>query len=248
MDNPKNILIIGATSAIAAATAARFVSQDARFMLLGRDEQKLKSIKSDLLARGAAHADFIACDLSATGEIKERSSLVLNRMPEINLLVLAYGVLGDQTASENDPLKAVAEINSNFTSAAAWLLSFSPHFESQKGGTIAVITSVAGDRGRRSNYIYGSAKAGLSVFTEGLRYRLSPCGVRVVNIKPGFVDSPMTAHLKKNFLFSSPESIAAGIERAVLRKQGTVYLPWFWRPIMFILRAIPSPLFGRLKI
>lgn len=120
--------------------------------------------------------------------------------------------------------------------------------EAQKSGTIAVISSVAGDRGRSSNYVYGTAKGAVSLFLQGLRGRLHPSGVRVLTIKPGFVDTPMTADVKKNALFASPEGIAKGIVSAIDRGREVVYLPSFWRGIMLMIRAVPEPLFKRLKL
>jgi short-subunit dehydrogenase len=121
-------------------------------------------------------------------------------------------------------------------------------FEKQKHGVITVISSVAGDRGRQSNYIYGSAKAGLSVYLDGLRNRLYSAGVAVVTIKPGFVDTPMTAHLKKGFLFASPEKVARDILRAIEKRKCVVYTPWFWRWIMFVIKSIPETIFRKLKL
>jgi decaprenylphospho-beta-D-erythro-pentofuranosid-2-ulose 2-reductase len=118
----------------------------------------------------------------------------------------------------------------------------------RRAGTIAVISSVAGDRGRGSNYVYGSAKALVTAFLSGLRQRLVKCGVTVVTIKPGFVDSPMTAAFAKGPLWARPERIAAGIVRAIDRHSGTVYLPGFWRPIMWVIRTIPERVFLRLSL
>jgi decaprenylphospho-beta-D-erythro-pentofuranosid-2-ulose 2-reductase len=111
-----------------------------------------------------------------------------------------------------------------------------------------VISSVAGDRGRRSNYIYGAAKAALSVFLEGLRGRMHATGVAVVTIKPGLVDTPMTAAIAKNFLFTSPERVGKDIHRAMARGTSVVYTPWFWRYVIFLIRLIPEPVFRKLPI
>ena len=121
-------------------------------------------------------------------------------------------------------------------------------FEQSRGGCIAVISSVAGDRGRQSNYVYGSAKGGLDRFLQGLRNRLYRAGVAVVTIKPGFVDTPMTAALPKNALYASPRQVARGVYRAIEARRSVVYLPWFWRPIMLLIKLLPESVFKRLRL
>jgi decaprenylphospho-beta-D-erythro-pentofuranosid-2-ulose 2-reductase len=136
----------------------------------------------------------------------------------------------------------------NFTATAALLTLIANRFEAQRHGTIAVITSVAGDRGRQSNYIYGAAKGGLVVFLQGLRNRLHHAGVSVVTLKPGFVDTPMTAHLPKNFLFCSPRRAGRAIHRAIEARRSVAYIPWFWRPIMALVTILPELVFKRLRL
>lgn len=143
---------------------------------------------------------------------------------------------------------AVEAIGVNFVSAASLLSHLANLMEKRRGGTIAVISSVAGDRGRQSNYVYGAAKAGLSAFASGLRNRLQKSGVSVVTIKPGFVDTPMTAHVKKGPLFATPEAVARGIVKAIDRRKDVVYVPGFWRPIMWLIRSIPERIFKRLSL
>jgi short-subunit dehydrogenase len=156
--------------------------------------------------------------------------------------------LGDQKACEQDFSLAEKEIRTNFLSCVSLLTLISNEMEKEKAGTIAVISSVAGDRGRQSNYIYGSAKGALNLFLQGLRNRMYPLGVRVLTIKPGFVDTPMTAAFKKNILFAKPDQIARGIVKAIDRKKDVVYLPFFWWGIMAIIKAIPEWIFKRLKL
>ena len=140
------------------------------------------------------------------------------------------------------------EIGNNAVSVAALLTSIAVRLEQRRAGSIAVISSVAGDRGRQSNYVYGSSKALVTAFLSGLRQRLYKVGVAVITIEPGFVDTPMTAAFRKGLLWAKPQQVAAGIVRAIDRSRAVVYLPGFWRPIMFIIRAIPETLFRRLSL
>jgi short-subunit dehydrogenase len=163
-------------------------------------------------------------------------------------VLIAYGTLSDQKACEGSAQLTVQELTTNAISIAALLTLVAQQFERRKSGTIAVISSVAGERGRASNYVYGSAKALVTAFTSGMRQRLSKSGVAVITIKPGFVDTPMTAAFPKGPLWAKPQTVAAGIVRAMDRSAAVVYLPFFWRPLMAVIRAIPERLFGRLTL
>jgi short-subunit dehydrogenase len=163
--------------------------------------------------------------------------------------VLAWGTLTDQRRALEEPDHAAAEIATNFTAPCTLLLRLAPGFEGQGRGVLAVITSVAGERGRQSNFVYGAAKGGLQRFLEGLRHRLHPAGVTVLDIRPGFVATPMTRHLDPaGPLWAKPERVAADIARAVERRRAVLYTPGFWRWIMLIVRALPRPLFHRTKL
>jgi decaprenylphospho-beta-D-erythro-pentofuranosid-2-ulose 2-reductase len=140
------------------------------------------------------------------------------------------------------------EFTTNCTSVISLLTILADYFEQQRRGCIAVISSVAGDRGRQSNYVYGAAKGAVTVFLQGLRNRLHKSGVAVITIKPGTVDTPMTASLKKGLLFASASSVGQGIYAAMKNRKEIVYLPWYWRPIMFIVRSIPEPIFKKLSL
>jgi short-subunit dehydrogenase len=188
-------------------------------------------------------ADLARCDEHAALLDRAQASL-----GGLDVALIALGTLGDQKESERDWVVAERELSTNFLSAASLLTLLGNRFEAQRGGTLAVISSVAGDRGRQSNYVYGSAKAALSTFTAGLRNRLFKSGVHVLTIKPGFVDTPMTAHLPKNALFVGPDKIARGIVRAIDRRRDVVYLPWFWRWILLIIRSVPEFVFKRLSL
>jgi short-subunit dehydrogenase len=170
-------------------------------------------------------------------------AVATSQLGTIDLALLAHGVLGDQTAAERDYLAAEPILVTNFLSAVSLLTWLANYCESQGRGTLAVISSVAGDRGRKSNYVYGASKAGLDALLSGLRNRCDRSGVQVLTIKPGFVATPMTAHIPKNGLFATPERVASGILNAVRRRKDVVYVPWFWRPIMTIIKAVPERIF-----
>jgi decaprenylphospho-beta-D-erythro-pentofuranosid-2-ulose 2-reductase len=144
--------------------------------------------------------------------------------------------------------ETLAALEVNFTATVALLTLLANRLEAARHGCIAVITSVAGDRGRQSNYVYGAAKGGVDRFLEGLRNRLFRSGVAVITIKPGFVDTPMTAGLRKNALFASPRRVGRAIHRAIEARRSVVYVPWFWRPIMFLVTALPESIFRRLRL
>ena len=166
----------------------------------------------------------------------------------IDIVLLAHGSLPDQQVCQDHPEMARREWETNFTAPASLLTDIATYFESRNGGKIAVITSVAGDRGRASNYIYGAAKGGLSTFLAGMRHRFADKGITVTNIKPGFVDTPMTAHIEpKGLLWAKPEQVARGIVKAVEKGRGDVYLPWFWRWILLAVRLTPSFIFHKTK-
>jgi len=244
----KRIVVFGATSAIAQACARIWAGRGDALFLVGRNAERLKAVAGDLKVRGAPKVEFLAHDL-ADLEAHER---LVGRADEalggIDVALVAHGVLGDQMLLREDISLAVESIQVNFVSAASLLSHLANLMEKRKGGTIAVISSVAGDRGRQSNYVYGAAKAGLTAFASGLRNRLQKSGVSVVTIKPGFVDTPMTAHVKKGPLFARPDTVARAIVRAIDRRKDVVYVPGFWRPIMWLIRSIPERIFKRLSL
>jgi short-subunit dehydrogenase len=170
------------------------------------------------------------------------------RRAAIDICLVAHGTLSDQPACQADVALTLQELKTNALSTIALLTLVAQRFERQRHGTIAVISSVAGDRGRQSNYVYGTAKAALDAFLEGLRQRLHKVGVRVVTIKPGFVDTPMTAAFRKGALWARPEQIAPRIHRAILRGTDVVYVPAFWRPIMLVIRLLPRRLFKMVRL
>jgi short-subunit dehydrogenase len=243
------ILILGATSAIAQAYARRRAAQGCGFILAGRREDRLAAIAADLKACGAPTAEPLVVDLAAMDGIEESAKALRARFGEPDEVVLAYGSLGEQAAAEQDLALARALIDTNFTSAALWILALLKDRQATIPFTMVGIGSVAGDRGRASNFIYGAAKGALDRFLQGLAQKYDGTAVRVITVKPGFVDTPMTAGIAKGGpLWATPDQIAADIERAVAKGKRVVYTPWFWWIIMMIIRHLPWFVFKRLKV
>jgi decaprenylphospho-beta-D-erythro-pentofuranosid-2-ulose 2-reductase len=242
------VVIIGASSAIAHEAAKLFARDGAELFLVGRNETKLGVVAEDLRVRGAKSVEIHAQDLSDLDLHQELFQQAAATLGNIDQLLIAHGTLGDQRKSELSVAETLREFNNNATSVISLLTIAGNYFEQQRRGCIAVISSVAGDRGRKSNYVYGTAKAAVSTFLQGLRNRLASSGVAVVTIKPGYVATPMTAHLKKGLLTASPEKVGAGVYDAMIKGTDIVYLPWFWRPIMLIIKGIPEKVFKRLSL
>lgn len=245
----KRILIIGATSAIASACARRWAAQEAAFFLVGRDSEKLAQTASDLIARGAKAASIHCMNATDFAAHTAMISACRQALPEIDIALIAHGTLPDQKACEADAGVAVEALTVNSTATIAVATEVANLLALQRHGTLAVISSVAGDRGRPSNYVYGAAKAAVSAFCEGLRARLFKVGVHVTTIKPGFVDTPMTKGLSlPRALVASPDQAARRIVAGIDRKVAILYVPAFWAPIMMIMRNIPQPIFKRLNL
>ena len=243
-----NVLVVGATSAIAREAARAFARSGDRLFLTGRSEPRLAEIAEDLRVRGADRVETAVLDVRDL----ERQAAVVRAaeasLGDLDAVLVAHGTLPDQPACEASVERTLEALAVNLTSTIALLTLVANLFEQRRRGTIAVLTSVAGDRGRRSNYVYGTAKAGLNVFLQGLRNRLHESGVAVVTIKPGYVDTPMTAHLPKNPLFADPRHVGRAVHRAIVDARDVVYVPWFWRPVMAGIRSIPEGIFKRLKL
>ncbi len=239
---------MGATSSIAIATMRQLARPDTRFMLVARNRDRLTAVAQDLHTRGALEVDTWVMDLDDTAAHEEMLASAAERLQRIDLALIAHGVLGDQQAAEADFEAAAAVLHTNFISAVSLLTWLGNYFQAQRGGTLAVVSSVAGDRGRKSNYVYGASKAALNVFLEGLRNRIDRDGVQVLTIKPGFVATPMTAHVAKNALFASPQQVARGICKAIEQRRDVAYVPWFWAVIMLLVRSIPSRFFKKMNL
>lgn len=245
----KHVLVAGATSAIAIACARLWAAQGAFLFLAARDTAKLEATAGDLRVRGAAkvHVHRMAGLEVADHHLLLESALA--EMGRIDVALIAWGTLPDQGACERDASVALRESFTNGTSVISLLTLLANRLESQGAGAIGVITSVAGDRGRPSNYVYGSAKKAVSTFCEGLRARLSRSGVTLTDIRPGFVASPMTAGLAlPGPLVSQPARIADRIVKGIERGNGVLYVPAYWALIMLVVRSIPSFIFNKLKL
>jgi NAD(P)-dependent dehydrogenase (short-subunit alcohol dehydrogenase family) len=247
----KKVLVFGATSAIAQAALRELVARGSSVYCVGRDPARLDALLADLRVRGGP-APVIAgevADLLDTARHPALFAAAESRIGPPDAVLIAHGILPDQARAEVSADAAISAIAVNATSVVSLLTIAAGLFEARGSGVIAVITSVAGDRGRRSNYVYGSAKSLVSTFLQGLRLRLEPAGVRVLDIKPGFVRTPMTAHLpQKGPLWADAGAVVATITRAMERRSGIVYVPWFWYWIMLVIRHIPEPLFRKLRI
>ena len=242
-----HILIVGATSAIAKAWARKQSHSETTFYLLGRNEQRLEDLASDLKIRGAKKVYCGHFDASDTN-IEEMLTCVMKSMKTIDIAFIAHGVLIAQSVCAQSIQETMKSLQINAISAIAILTYLANIFEKQHQGTIVILGSVAGDRGRFSNYVYGATKAALNTFAQGLRARLFHRGVNVITIKPGFVDTPMTHVFPKNFLWAKPETIAIGIDHAIKKNKAIAYLPFWWRWIMLVIQLIPEKIFMRLKI
>lgn len=244
----KNILVIGATSAIAVAAAREWAKQGCGFYLLARDPEKLEPIASDLKVRGAREVAVAAFD---AGQYEQHRALVeaaAEQLSCIDVALIAHGSLSEQAACQGDFSLLQQEMNINALSYFSFLEILAEYFEQRRSGSIAVIGSVAGDRGRQSNYVYGAAKGAVALYLQGLRQRLQKSGVQVLTIKPGFVDTPMTREFKKGLLWAKPDAVGRSIVTAVDKGRDVLYTPWFWRWIMLIIKLIPETVFKRISL
>jgi short-subunit dehydrogenase len=242
------VLIVGATSAIAGGAIRAFAAAGARLFLAARDVAKLDAVAADLRVRGAPQVETAALDVLDTDRHAAVLTLAADRLGGLDVVLVAHGMLPDQHRCQESVAETLRALEVNCTSTVALLTVVANYFERQRRGCIAVITSVAGDRGRQSNYVYGAAKGALHLFLQGLRNRLHAAGVAVVEIKPGFVATPMTAHLKRNALFADPEAVGRAVQRAIVRRRDIVHVPWFWRPVMLLIRLVPERIFKRLSL
>lgn len=253
MKTPKKILIVGATSAIAEAIARQFSYRGDHLCLAARNKQKLDAIANDLRAR--TPGCFVNCQHFDASESSDESLLheklirsARESMGSLDVVLIAHGVLPDPDVCADSVSEALNSIQINGLSVISLMSIAAKHFQTQGHGTIAVISSVAGDRGRGSNYVYGSAKALVTAFASGLGQKFSQTRIRVVNIKPGFVDTPMTAGIKKGFLWASPEAVAQKAVVAIDSGKPVAYAPGFWSCIMLVVCAIPERLFRKLPL
>ena len=241
----KKVLIIGATSSVAKQCARIWAKRGYALYLVARNEEVVNKIAADLKVRGATQVGIFCDDLNYT----ERHDIMLDaadtNLNGVDIVLIAHGTLSNQKLCEESVKDTLAEIKTNALSTISLLTLIANRFEAKRGGVIAVISSVAGDRGRASNYVYGSAKAMITAFTSGLRQRLYRSNVVVVTIKLGFVDTPMTSAFKKGLLWAKPNKVAKKIIKAVDSSKSEVYVPKFWWVVMLLIKLIPSAFFKK---
>lgn len=242
----KHVVIVGATSAIAEATARIYAQQGAKLTLLARNLEKAEAIAADLKVRGASETAVMAFDATDTSNYVELADQLFQ--DKVDVVLIAHGSLPDQEKAQLNPAYAKQELRVNGLATVALMEQIASHLEQQQSGTMAVISSVAGDRGRQSNYLYGAAKALVTTYASGLRNRLTKSGAHVVTVKPGFVDTPMTSEFPKGPLWAKPEKVASDIVNAIEKGRNEIYTPWFWWGIMMIIRNIPEFLFKKLSL
>ncbi len=245
----RNILILGANSGMAKALIRRLAGPDSRLILASRNLVELRRTAADAAVRGQGPQPLVIGFDALRLEIHSRFVQdLMRRVRTLDEVYVFFGALHPQAEAQKDFQLAQEMLTANYVGAVSVLERLAPHLERRKQGLIVGVSSVAGDRGRQSNYFYGSAKAGFSTYLQGLRNRLAKSGVRVLTVKPGFVDTPMTRHLKKGLLFASPETIARGLIKAVRQKRNVVYLPGYWRWIMLVVRSVPEFIFKKMKL
>ncbi len=244
----RTVLILGATSAIARAAAAAFARRGHGLYLAGRDLEELRRDAVDLQIRYGVEVAFGSFDAEATDGHATFLERVVGEMGELAGVVAAFGYLGSQPKAAVDFNETLAIINRNFVGAVSILDLCAARMEEAGHGFIVGLASVAGDRGRQSNYTYGAAKGAFALYLQGLRNRLFSRGVRVLTVKPGFVDTGMTFGMPGLFLVATPHYVGERIARAVERGRDVLYVPWFWRYIMLIITHIPERIFKRLKL
>ncbi|MGG1658536.1 SDR family oxidoreductase [Brevibacillus sp. NRS-1366] len=244
----KNILIIGGTSGIARSIANQYAKRNHPLILAGRDSVEMERLSSDIRIRYRVPVCVKIYHAEAYDEHSVFFASCLEEPGVLGGIILAYGYMEDQQSAQADFRKAKQMIEVNYTSCVSILETAARYFEQQRSGFIAVISSVAGDRGRQSNYIYGSSKGALSVYLQGLRNRMYASGVHVVTIKPGFVDTKMTYGLNGLFLVSKPQDVAKRVYLAIQNGKEVVYVPGFWAFIMGIIKAVPEQFFKRFKL
>ncbi len=240
-------IILGATSSMARAFARAQAERGARLVLAGRDLEELRLLGADLQWRGAAETLPAAFDARRPDSFAPVIETALAGAGMVSVAVFV-GSMPAQAEIDADPALLDGTVQDSFTGPARFLQMLAPELEARGGGSVVGVGSVAGDRGRLSNHVYGAAKAGFATYLSGLRNRLGREGVHVLTVKPGFVDTAMTWGLDGMFLVASPEAVAARILKALEQKRNVIYAPGFWRLIMTVIRLIPEPIFRKLSI
>jgi len=242
----KNLLLLGATSDMAVAIARKFANEGFTVTLAARNLEKLKPIESDIQIRHHAAVSSVAFDAL---NFKSHQAFYDGLQIKPDVAICVFGLLGDQTLAQSDWKSCEEILGSNYTGAVSILNVIANDFEKRKSGVIVGISSVAGDRGRQSNYFYGSAKAGFTAYLSGLRNRLFASGVHVLTVKPGFVKTKMIENLKTpGPITGTPEGVALKVYKAVMNKKDVIYVLPIWRWIMLVIKYIPEGIFKKLKL
>jgi short-subunit dehydrogenase len=245
---PKKVLVLGATSGIAEATCRIWAAEGASLFLVARNPEKLAAVAADLKTRGAAFVDTAVADLNDTSAHAALLGHAVNSLTGLDVAYLAHGILGDQAEAERDFGHAEEILHTNFVSVVSLLTWLANYCVQRRSGVLAVLSSVAGDRGRKSNYVYGASKAGLSAFLGGMRNRVDREGVTILNIKPGPVKTAMTSGMKGAEKFADVNAVARTIVKAIDAKADNLYVPFKWGPIMFVIQHIPESIFKKLNL
>jgi short-subunit dehydrogenase len=240
------ILVLGGTSTIARAIAGELAARGFDLALAGRDLTELHTVAADLRVRHGIATTIHRVDVLDMDH--HAATLASCLTPELRGAVLAFGYLGDQRRAETDAAEARRILDTNLTGCVIALNLVAAHLARTGGGFICALSSVAGERGRQSNYVYGAAKAGLTAYLSGLRNRFASAGVQVLTVKAGVVDTRMSAGMQGAALAASPAAVARAVVRAIMGGRDVLYVPWFWRWIMLVMRMVPERVFKRLKL
>jgi len=245
---PRRILVLGATSGIAEACIRLWANRGDALYLVARNADKLAVVAADARTRGASHIGTAVANLDDTAGHAEVLAHAINSLGGLDVAFLALGVLGEQPEAEKNFAAADQILHTNFVAPVSLLTWLANYTAQRHAGTLAVLSSVAGERGRKSNYVYGSSKAGLTAFVDGLRNRIDRDGVRVMTIKPGPVKTAMTEGMKGSAKFADVEAVAASLVKAIDRGDDVVYVPGIWRVIMAVIRAVPERVFKKMNL
>jgi decaprenylphospho-beta-D-erythro-pentofuranosid-2-ulose 2-reductase len=239
-------LILGAASDMAIAIAEKFAAEGYSIQLAARNVSRLEPMQSDLAIKYSSRVSIHEFDALA---FDTHDSFFEELEPKPDVTVCVFGYLGDNIKASSDWNEASRIIHSNYTGAVSVLNIIARHYASLNEGVIVGISSVAGERGRQSNYLYGSAKAGFTAYLSGLRNSLYHKGVHVVTVQPGFVYTKMTENIElPKLLTAKPEEVAQAVYSAVIKKRNVVYVKWFWKYIMAIIKNVPEFMFKKLKL
>ena len=249
LGSPQSVVLLGAGSEIGQAIVRALVERRARTVVLaGRHPAEYKTFADDLRTAGAERVECVEFDATATTSHEAFVADVVARIGDVDLALLAWGVQGDQTNDENDPAAAVEVMEVNLVGAVSVGVALSKRLRQQGHGVLAVLSSVAGQRARRSNFVYGASKAGLDAFFTGLGDSLVGSGARVLVVRPGFVHTKLTAGMKAPPLSTTPDEVAAVVVRALETGAEEVWAPRPFRWVMVVLRHLPRPVFRRLPL